>query len=131
MQIFIAVALAIVYYGAARLGLGYATVGESISLVWPPTGIALAALVAFGPRFWPAVAVGAFLANAATPIPIAAAAGIAMGNALEAVIGAVLLRRAAGPRPDFESMPAVRTLVLAAAPLGALVSAVAGISSLA
>jgi PAS domain S-box-containing protein len=132
MQILIAVALAIVYYGAARLGLGYASVGESISLVWPPTGIALAALAAFGLRFWPAVAVGAFLANAATPIPLAAAAGIAIGNALEALVGAGILRRAAGgARPDFESMPTVRTLVLTAAPLGALVSAGFGVSALA
>jgi PAS domain S-box-containing protein len=131
MQILIAVALAIVYYGAARLGLGYASVGESISLVWPPTGIALAALVAFGLRLWPAVAVGAFLANWATPIPLAAAAGIATGNALEALVGAAILRHAAGPRPDFESLPAVRALVLAAAPLGALVSAGFGVSALA
>jgi PAS domain-containing protein len=78
------------------------------------------------------VAVRAFLANAATPIPLAAAAGIAIGNALEALVGAGILRRAAGgARPDFESMPTVRTLVLTAAPLGALVSAGFGVSALA
>ena len=130
MHILIAVALALVYYGAARLGLGYASVGDSISLVWPPTGIALAALVVLGLRYWPAVAIGAFLANAATPVPLAAAAGIAIGNALEALIGAALLRRTGGARPDLESMPVVRTLVLASAPLGAVVSAGFGVSSL-
>ena len=36
--------LALVYYAAARLGLRYASIGQSISLVWPPTGLALAAL---------------------------------------------------------------------------------------
>jgi integral membrane sensor domain MASE1 len=46
-------ALAAVYYVAARLGLRYASVAQSISLVWPPTGIALAALVALGPGYWP------------------------------------------------------------------------------
>ncbi|HUF36414.1 MAG TPA: MASE1 domain-containing protein, partial [Gemmatimonadales bacterium] len=130
MHILRVVALAAVYYGAARLGLGYATIGESISLVWPPTGIAFAALAVFGLRYWPGVAAGALLANAATSVPLAAAAGIALGNTLEAVLGGWLLRRAGGGRPDLESMPAVRALVLAAAPLGALVSALTGVSSL-
>ena len=80
--------LAAVYYAAARLGLRYASIGQSISLVWPPTGIALAALVLLGPGAWPGVALGAFLANAATPIPLPAAAGIAAGNTLEAVLAA-------------------------------------------
>ncbi|HYC33707.1 MAG TPA: MASE1 domain-containing protein, partial [Gemmatimonadales bacterium] len=88
MRILLAIALAAVYFGAARLGLGFATVGESITLVWPPTGIAMAALAALGPRYWPAVAVGALLANLVTPLPPAAAAGIAVGNTLEAVLGA-------------------------------------------
>ncbi len=131
MQILKVVALAAVYYFVARLGLGYASVGESISLVWPPTGVAFAALTVLGLRCWPGVAAGAFLANAVTPVPLAAAAGIATGNTLEALLGAWLLRRAAGDRPDLEAMPVVRTLVLAAAPLGALVSALTGVTSLA
>src|SRR5438093_562398 len=78
-------ALAAVYYTAARIGLSYATIGHSISLVWPPTGVALAALAALGYRFWPGVALGAFLANASTPVSLAVAAGIAAGNTLEAL----------------------------------------------
>src|SRR5688500_7296411 len=80
--------LAIVYYGAARLGLQYASVGQSISLVWPPTGIAFAALTLLGYRYWPGIALGAFLANAATPVPLLGAAGIAAGNTLEALVAA-------------------------------------------
>ncbi len=87
--------LAAVYYGAARFGLRYASVGQSVSLIWPPTGIAFATLTVLGYRYWPGVAAGAFLANAATPIPLAAAAGIALGNTLEAVCATYLLRRAA------------------------------------
>ena len=34
--------LAAIYYAAARLGLRYASIGESVSLIWPPTGIAFA-----------------------------------------------------------------------------------------
>jgi PAS domain S-box-containing protein len=122
--------LAAVYYAAARLGLRYASIGQSISLVWPPTGIALAALVLLGPGAWPGVALGAFLANAATPIPLAAAAAIAVGNTLEAALAASLLVRAAGGRPRLDAMRTVRALVLSAAPLGAIVSAIVGVTAL-
>ena len=118
--------LAVVYFGAARLGLHYASIGQSVSLVWPPTGIAFAALTLLGYRYWPGVALGAFLANAATPVALLAAAGIALGNTLEALVAAHLLRRAAGPRPQLDDLRQVRVLVLVAVPLGALCSAVIG-----
>ena len=119
------------YYLAARLGLRYASIGESISLVWPPTGIAFAALVLLGYRYWPGVALGAFLANAGTAIPLAAAGGIAVGNTLEALLAAYLFRAAGGARPQLDLLPQVRALILAAAPLGAAASAIIGVGSLA
>ena len=122
--------LATVYYGAALLGLHYASIGQSISLVWPPTGIAIAALTMLGYRYWPGVALGAFLANAATPVSLLVAATIALGNTLEALVAAYLLRRTAGPRPDLDDIRATRTLLLAAAPLGALCSAGIGSAAL-
>ena len=122
--------LAVVYYAAARLGLRYASIGQSISLVWPPTGIALAALVVFGLRAWPGVALGAFLANASTPVPLATAAAIAAGNTLEAVLAAALLVRAAGRRPRLDAMATVRALVTSSAPLGAVVGALIGVTAL-
>jgi two-component system cell cycle sensor histidine kinase/response regulator CckA len=122
-------ALAGLYFAAARFGLRYASIGQSVSLVWPPTGLAFAALVALGYRYWPGVAIGAFLANAATPVPLAAAAGIAVGNTLEALLAASLLRRAAGTRPRLESMATIRALV-AAALVGAIISAIVGVSTL-
>jgi len=123
-------ALAVVYYAAARLGLRYASIGQSISLVWPPTGLALAALVLLGRRAWPGIAAGAFLANAATSVPLWVAGAIAAGNTLEAVVAATLVIRGAGERPRLDAMAAVRTLILAAAPAGALVSALVGVTSL-
>ncbi|HYL28894.1 MAG TPA: MASE1 domain-containing protein, partial [Gemmatimonadales bacterium] len=122
--------LAALYYGAARLGLRYASMGVSVSLVWPPTGIAVAALTLLGYRYWPGVALGAFLANLGTAVPLGAAAGIASGNALEALVAAYLLRRAAGGRPDLENLGHVRAFIFWAAPLGALASAAVGITSL-
>src|SRR5438552_12095302 len=67
--LFRAVLLTAAYFVIAKLGLRYATIGPSISPVWPPTGLAIAALVLFGLRYWPAVLAGAFLANVTTSIP--------------------------------------------------------------
>ncbi len=80
----------------ARVGLRFASIGHSVSLVWPPTGIALGALAILGYRFWPGIALGAFLANAASPVPLPTAAAIAVGNTLEGLVAAFLLRRSAG-----------------------------------
>ncbi len=85
--------LTVVYFSAARLGLSLASMHKSVSLVWPPTGIALAALLLFGYRLWPGIALGAFFINASTGVGLAVAAGIAAGNTLEALSGAYLLRR--------------------------------------
>src|SRR5207302_5043955 len=49
-----ALVLAAAYFVVARIGLRYATIGPSISPVWPPTGLAVAALVILGPGYWPA-----------------------------------------------------------------------------
>src|SRR5947208_4412992 len=54
-----ALALAAAYFVVAEIGLRYATIGPSISPVWPPTGLAVAALVLLGPGYWPAILVGA------------------------------------------------------------------------
>src|SRR5262249_31145607 len=85
------VLLAAVYFAAAKLGLSLAFAAEQVSAVWPPTGIALAAVLLFGYRVWPGITLGAFLANATAHEPLATAGGIALGNTLEALAGAWLL----------------------------------------
>ena len=47
------IALGIAYYLAARLSLQLALVGENITPLWPPTGIALVGFLLFGTRLWP------------------------------------------------------------------------------
>ncbi|MFP2911404.1 MASE1 domain-containing protein, partial [Pyxidicoccus sp. 3LFB2] len=64
-------ALAVVYFAAGRLGLSLATVGGNVSPVWPPTGVALAALVVCGPSRWPGVLLGAFFVTWLTGVPAA------------------------------------------------------------
>ena len=53
----------VAYVLSARLGLTLAPVSGFATLVWPPTGIALAALLLRGVRLWPAVMAGALVAN--------------------------------------------------------------------
>src|SRR5438093_669155 len=90
-------AVAAVYFGAAKLGLLAAVAQKVVSSAWPPTGVALATLLLFGVRFWPGIALGAFLLNWTSGVPAAGAAGIAAGNTLEAVTAVLLLRRVAAP----------------------------------
>ncbi len=88
------IALAAIYLVTARLGLGLGAVSGFATPVWPPTGIALFALLCFGARLWPGVFAGALIANLVTGAPPLAALGIAAGNTVEAVMAMLLLRRA-------------------------------------
>jgi integral membrane sensor domain MASE1/anti-sigma regulatory factor (Ser/Thr protein kinase) len=124
-----ALALALVYFGSAKLGLGLAFATPSVTAIWPPTGIALAALVLWGRGLWPGVLLGAFLANVTTDVPVYTAAGIAVGNTLEAVIGAWLLDRF-GFRPSLERLRDLFALVVLAAVISTAVSATIGVASL-
>ena len=93
------VGLAILYVLAGKLGLSLAVVNSSTTAVWPPTGIAIAALLLFGVRLWPGVLLGAFLVNLSTTYGIGSSIGVAIGNTLEAVVAARLVGRFAnGPR---------------------------------
>jgi len=74
------VGLAAVYLAAAKLGLSLAIVNPSATAVWPPTGIALAAVLVFGRRVWPGIALGAFVANATTAGSLVTSAGSPRGT---------------------------------------------------
>ena len=124
------VATAAIYFGAAKLGLSMAVTAEQVSAVWPPTGIALAAILIFGHRIWPGIWLGAFMANATANEPIGTACGIALGNTLEAVIGAWLLRWAAFDK-SLERLKDVLSLIVLAACVSTTISATIGVASLA
>ncbi len=118
------------YFGSGKLGLLLADVYGNVSPVWPTTGIALAAILLGGYRLWPGIALGAFLVNASTGVPLAAAFGIAVGNTLEAVSGAYLLHRVIGFRNPPERLQDVLGFALLAAGLSTMVSASIGVASL-
>lgn len=128
--ILLTLVIAAVYFAAAALGLSLAFLHTSVSPVWPPTGIAIAALLIFGRRYWPAVFIGAFAANETTDVTALTAAGIAVGNTLEAVTAFELLNRAGiGDRP-LETISRFLKFVLFAVLLSPITSATIGNISL-
>lgn len=133
------VALAAIYFAAGKLGLTMAFVHALASPVWPPTGIAIAALLVFGVRLWPGIFAGAFLVNLTAyltnggpppggSLPISMA--IATGNTLEAVVACALVSRFANGRHAFERPGDLLRFVLLAGLVSTTISATIGVSSL-
>ncbi|MBI2360496.1 MAG: MASE1 domain-containing protein [Deltaproteobacteria bacterium] len=122
--------LGIVYFAAANLGLRLARVHPSATAVWPPAGIALAAVLLFGYRVWPGIFLGAFLANVTTAGTAATALGIASGNTLEGILGAYLVSRFCGGVNAFDRAEDVFKFTFLAAALSTTVSATFGVTSL-
>lgn len=84
--------LALAYLLLARGALSF-TLVENSAVIWPSSGLALAALLRFGIRLWPGVFAGAFATGLTSSDPIGTSALIALGNTLEPVIGTWLLER--------------------------------------
>src|SRR5436189_857853 len=122
--------LAVVYVVAGKLSLMLASLHASASPVWPPAGIALAALLLLGYRIWPTIFVGAFLLNATTAGNVASSLAIAAGNTLEAVCGAWLVNRFAGGTSVFDRPQGVFKFAVAAA-VSTIISPFFGVTSLA
>lgn len=120
-------AVAGVYFLGARLGLSLASLNASVSPVWPPTGIAIALALWLGYRTVPGVLLGALLANyLLTDVALLTAAGISVGNTLEAVTAVYLVRRFVGSRNPFQRAADVLKFVVFAAILSTAVSATIG-----
>jgi PAS domain S-box-containing protein len=118
------------YVLGALLGLSLAMDNPHVTAVWPPTGIAVAAVVIYGPRMWPAIAVGAFASNVITGSSAETAAAIAIGNTLAPVAAGWLLRKR-GFRPAMTQLKDVAGLMLIAAMGGMLISSILGTIALA
>lgn len=87
------VVVAAAYYGSAKLGLEQQLVRGQVTPFWPPTGIALVALLLWGLRMWPGIALGAFLVNAPLGPSILPVLAIVAGNTIAPVCACLLLRR--------------------------------------
>ena len=124
--------LAVAYYGAAKAGqsLRYTA---SVSAVWPPAGIGIAALYLWGPSLWP----GVFLAELAVngellhSLPVGSLVGQQAGNMAEVIVGAVILRQLIGPRATFGRSEHVSGMILAVGIATAISATVGTVSMLA
>jgi integral membrane sensor domain MASE1 len=125
-----AVLIFAVYFATARLGLSLDAVSGFATVVWPPTGIALAAIFILGYRFWPAIMLGAFLVNYSTGAPALVALGIGIGNTSEAILGSYILKRFVYFQTSIERLRDAIGLVALAAPISTAVSATIGTTSL-
>src|SRR6266404_1127650 len=117
-----------VFFG--KQGLSFASVNPSTSAIWPPTGIALAAILIFGYRVVPAIFLGAFVVNITTAGTVATSLVIALGNTLEGIIGAYLVNKFANGIHVFSNVLDIFKFIFLAAILSTAVSADIGVITL-
>jgi PAS domain S-box-containing protein len=86
--------IAALYALLGKAALLFFAANGVVSVVWPPSGLALAAMLIGGKRYIPGVFLGACLVNTMTGLGLGVSAAIAVGNTLEAMLGVWLLTRA-------------------------------------
>ena len=109
------VALAGLYYAAAKTGYLLEFAGPVAAIVWLPVGVGIAFLYLGGLRYWPGVLIGDLLANNYTALPVGSALGQTCGNMLEVVLAALLLRRLVPRGSPLASVRGVGAIVVAIA----------------
>lgn len=114
------------YYGMAKLSLQLASINPTASPIWPPAGLALAAMLLGGLRLWPAIFIGAFAANATAAGTPVTSAFIALGNTLEALAGGYLIERWSGGSETFTSPLRVAKFALVSVGPATVISATIG-----
>jgi signal transduction histidine kinase len=129
-RIAVVLGLAVIYFAAGKLGLRLAIINPSASSVWPPTGIALAAMLILGYEVWPAILIGAFAVNITTTGSALTSLGIATGNTLEAVLGTYLVCTLAHGRRAFASAEDVLKFAFLGGAVSTTIAATIGVASL-
>jgi signal transduction histidine kinase len=126
-------ALAAAYYGSAKLGqsLRYTA---SVSAIWPPAGVGVAALYLWGLRWWPGVLIAELVINAelavgSDPLPLGSLIGQQAGNMAEVLVGAILLRRLLGSGAALDRVEQVAGMFAALA-IATAISATIGMTSM-
>jgi PAS domain S-box-containing protein len=124
------VGVTIVYFALAKCGLALASINPNATPIWPPTGFALAAVLLWGYRIWPAVFVAAFLANVTTAGTLGTSLTIAAGNTAECLVAGYLVNHWSGGIHAFATpIGVVRFAALSVAP-APLISATVGVCAL-
>lgn len=114
--------VAVAYFATASFAISNIGLDKAATPVWPPSGIALAALLLRGYRLWPGIVLGDFLLVQSFGGAWPNAAVSALGSLLEALAAAWLLRRA-GFRPSLDRLKDVWSFIILAVLLAPVVNA--------
>ena len=121
----VSLAIVLSYVATGYLGLQMSAVGTNVTLMWLPTGIAVAFLYRCGYRYWPAVSLASVCVNLAVGSSLSTGLGIAIGNTAAPLLTTLLLQRWRF-NPRFEAVSDIALLSLAAH-IGMLISASNGV----
>lgn len=133
--------IAVLYFVSGRLGLLLAVPPGYATVVWPPSGIALGALIIYGWRLWPGILLGSFLLNGYVSGAYSPEAGldatktwtafaIASGSSLQGLLGYALVSRFLGLPLKFTNIRQIVLLFVIAGPLACVAAASIGVLAL-
>ncbi len=132
---------AVAYYVTGRLGLLLAVPPGYATAIWPPSGVILAGMLIYGYRYWPGVLLGSFAVNLFTSfdpsnqntmlLSATIAALIACGASVQAVVSTWLIRRYLSFPNPLERVRDIALLLLLGGPVGCLIAATNGVTTLA
>lgn len=124
----VCLSIAALYFMLGWSGIQLATINENSSPIWTASGLAIGAMILFGPWVAPAILLGSFLTNLTVNTPAAGLFTIAVGNTLEALVGSQLILWIA--KKNFLKSYSEFFSVSLGAVFGSMVSATIGVVSL-
>jgi integral membrane sensor domain MASE1 len=122
----VAVMVAIAAYGSLATSIST----PRLAPLWLPAGISLAAILLFGPRITPALAVGSFVVTILSGMSLWVSGVTALSVTVEGLVGVYLLRNASDIRPELERVNDVLAFLLFGAGIAPMVGATIGMLAL-
>ncbi|MFL0797862.1 MAG: CHASE domain-containing protein [Cellvibrionaceae bacterium] len=132
------VLVAAAYFVFGRLGLYLAIPPGFATPVWPPSGVAIVAVLALGSRAIPGVFLGSLLLNLyiadivliESISQLLLPATIAIGSSIQAAVGAQFIRNTTGFPNAMVNIRDILTFALVGGPLACLIAATIGVCAL-
>jgi PAS domain S-box-containing protein len=112
----IAVAVSASYYFTSKIGFAFALQPGSVSVLWMPNSILMAALLLTPRRWWWLVLLGAFPAHLASELQSGVPLGMLLSwfisNSVQALIGALGISYFVGPRLRFDRLRSLTIFIV-------------------